>query len=264
MLEWCRILDTTAKTRMGGHSHWTQIKRQKGAADARRGQIFTKLGREITVAARQGGPDPASNFRLRLAVQRARDANMPNDTIERAIRRGAGGEGASELIEATYEGYGPGGTAVLVEVMTDNRNRSVADIRATFSRYGGSLSEAGSVAWLFDTRGLIMVSADDQNGEDLALMAIDAGAEDVDIDDGRVQVRTTAEDLEKVRRALEEQGVHIQSAELAKLPKSTISLDEKEAVQSLKLLDKLEELDDVQRVYSNAEFPDEVLAAYSG
>jgi YebC/PmpR family DNA-binding regulatory protein len=249
---------------MGGHSHWTQIKRQKGAADARRGQVFTKLGREISVAARQGGADAAANFRLRLAVQRARDANMPNDTIERAIRRGTGAEGANELMEAIYEGYGPGGTAVLVEVLTDNRNRSVADIRATFSRLGGSLSEAGSVAWLFETKGLIMVNADQRDGEDLALTAIDAGAEDVDIEDGRVQVRTEAEDLEKVRRALEEQGVDIESAELAKVPKSTISLDEKEAVQSLRLLDRLEDLDDVQRVYSNAEFPDEVLAAYTG
>jgi YebC/PmpR family DNA-binding regulatory protein len=249
---------------MGGHSHWTQIKRQKGAADARRGQVFTKLGREITIAARQGGPDPDSNFRLRLAVQRARDANMPNDTIERAIRRGAGGEGGSELVEAIYEGYAPGGTAVLVEVMTDNRNRTVADIRATFSRHGGNLSEAGSVAWLFETKGLIMVNADERDGEELALTAIDAGAEDVDMDDKRVQIRTEAEDLEKVRRALEEQGVDIESAEMAKVPKSMINLDEKQAVQSLKLLDRLEDLDDVQRVYSNAEFPDEVLATYSG
>jgi YebC/PmpR family DNA-binding regulatory protein len=249
---------------MGGHSHWSQVKRQKGAADARRGQLFTKLGREITVAARQGGADPESNFRLRLAVQRARDNNMPNDTIERAIKRGAGGPDAAELIEATYEGYGPGGVAVLIDVVTDNRNRSVSDIRATMSRAGGNLSEAGSVAWLFDNKGLIAISAADSDSEDIALTAIDAGAEDVDIQDGRLEVYTRAEDLEKVRQALQESGIPVESAELTKVPKSTINLGEKEALQALKLLDKLEELDDVQRVHSNAEFPDEILAAYTG
>ena len=144
---------------MGGHSHWSQVKRQKGAADARRGQVFTKLGREITVAARQGGPDPDANFRLRLALQRARDANMPNDTIERAIKRGAGGAEGAELAEATYEGYGPGGIAILIDVMTDNRNRTVSDIRSTFSRHGGNLGEAGCVAWLFEGKGVVIVDA---------------------------------------------------------------------------------------------------------
>ena len=248
---------------MGGHSHWSQVKRQKGAADAKRGQLFTKLGREITVAARQGGADPESNFRLRLAVQRARDNNMPNDTIERAIKRGAGGPDAAELIEATYEGYGPGGVAVLIDVVTDNRNRSVSEIRATMGRAGANLSEAGSVAWLFDNKGLIAINAGDSNSEDLALTAIDAGAEDVDIQDGRLEVYTRAEDLEKVRQALQEHGIEIESAELTKVPKSTINLGEKEALQALRLLDKLEELDDVQRVHSNAEFPDEVLTAYT-
>lgn len=249
---------------MGGHSHWSQVKRQKGVADARRGQIFTKLGREITVAARQGGPDPEANFRLRLAVQRARDNNMPNDTIERAIKRGGGGPEASDLSEATYEGYGPGGIAILVDVLTDNRNRSVSDIRTTFARHGGNLGEAGCVAWLFEGKGVILVDAPESEREDLALAAIDAGAEDVNIEGERVEILTRAEELEKVRRALEEQGVTIDSAELTKVPKSTITLGEKEAIQSLKILDKLDELDDVQRVHSNAEFPDEVLAAYSG
>jgi YebC/PmpR family DNA-binding regulatory protein len=249
---------------MGGHSHWSQVKRQKGAADAKRGQLFTKLGREITVAARQGGADPEANFRLRLAVQRAREANMPNDTIDRAIKRGTGGGDSAELAEVTYEGYGPGGVAVLIDVVTDNRNRSVSDIRATMSRAGGNLSEAGSVAWLFDNKGLIAVNAGDGESEDIALTAIDAGAEDVDIQDGRLEVITRAEDLEKVRQALQEQGVGIESAELTKVPKTIVNLGEKEALQALKLLDKLEELDDVQRVHSNAEFPDEVLAAYEG
>ncbi len=249
---------------MGGHSHWSQVKRQKGAADAKRGQLFTKLGRELTVAARQGGADPEGNFRLRLAMQRAREANMPNDTIERAIKRGAGGGDSAELLEVSYEGYGPGGVAVLIDVVTDNRNRSVSDIRATMSRAGGNLSEAGSVAWLFENRGLIAINAGDGDSEDVALTAIDAGAEDVDIQDGRLEVYTRAEDLEKVRQALEEHGVGVESAELTKVPKTTINLGEKEALQALKLLDKLEELDDVQRVHSNAEFPDEALAAFEG
>ena len=249
---------------MGGHSHWSQVKRQKGAADARRGQVFTKLGREISVAARQGGPDPNANFRLRLALQRAKDANMPNDTIERAIKRGASGAEGTELAEATYEGYGPGGIAILIDVMTDNRNRSVSEIRSIFSRHGGNLGEAGCVAWLFEGKGVVIVDAPENEREDLALVAIDAGAEDVDIEGERVEIQTAAEDLENVRRALEEQNIKVESAELTKVAKSTINLGEKEALQTLKLLDKLEELDDVQRVHSNAEFPDEVLAAYSG
>jgi len=249
---------------MGGHSHWSQVKRQKGVADARRGQVFTKLGREISVAARAGGPDTEANFRLRLAVQKARDNNMPNDNIERAIKRGSSGSEGAELAEATYEGYGPGGIAILLDVLTDNRNRSVSDIRTTFSRHGGNLGEAGCVAWLFESKGVILVDAPESEREELALVAIDAGAEDVDIEGERVEIHTKAEDLEKARRALEEQSITVESAELTKVPKSTISLGEKEAIQSLKLLDKLEELDDVQRVHSNAEFPDEVLAAYSG
>jgi YebC/PmpR family DNA-binding regulatory protein len=249
---------------MGGHSHWSQVKRQKGVADARRGQVFTKLGREIAIAARQGGPDPNVNFRLRLAIQKARDNNMPNDTIERAVKRGGSGSEGVELAEATYEGYGPGGIAILVDVLTDNRNRSVSDIRTTFSRHGGNLGEAGCVAWLFEGKGVILVDAPESEREELALAAIDAGAEDVDIEGEQVEIHTKAEDLEMVRRTLEEQGVTIDSAELTKVPKSTISLAEKEALQSLRLLDKLDELDDVQRVHSNADFPDEVLAAYSG
>ena len=248
---------------MGGHSHWSQVKRQKGVADVKRGQIFTKLGRELTIAARQGVPDPEANFRLRLAVQRARDANMPSDTIERAIKRGGGGDNSAELIENAYEGYGPGGVAILVEVVTDNRNRAVSEIRAAMTRAGGNLGEAGCVAWLFDNKGVIVAKAADGNGEDIALIAIDAGAEDVEIGDDRLDVYTRAEDLEKVRQALEEQGVAIESAELTKIAKTTVNLGEKEALQALRLLDKLDELDDVQRVHSNAEFSDEALTAYT-
>jgi len=249
---------------MSGHSKWSQIKRQKGVVDARKGQLFTKLGREISVAARQGGADSDSNFRLRLAVQKARDNNMPQDNIERAIKRATGDADASALTEAAYEGYGPGGTAILVEVLTDNRNRTVADVRNVFSKGGGSLGESGCVAWLFESRGLITVPVDGPNAEDVALAAIDAGAEDVKIEDDAVEVYTKPESLEAVRRSLEDGGLPVDSAEVSLVAKSTVPLGEKEAAQTLKLLDKLEELEDVNRVYSNADFPDSVLAAYSG
>jgi YebC/PmpR family DNA-binding regulatory protein len=249
---------------MSGHSKWAQIKRQKGVADARRGQLFTKLGREITVVARQGGPDPTANFRLRLAIQRARDNNMPADNIDRAIKRGAGGADAATLSEVNYEGYGPGGAAILAEALTDNRNRTVADVRATLARGGGSLGEAGCVAWLFESRGVVTVPVHDQAADDLAMAAIDAGAEDVKVEDDAVEVYTRPADLENVRRSLEEAGVAVASAELSMVPKNTVSLGEKEALQTLRLLDRLEELDDIQRVYSNADFPDSVLAGYSG
>jgi YebC/PmpR family DNA-binding regulatory protein len=250
---------------MGGHSHWSQVKRQKGASDAKRGQIFTKLGREIMLAARVGGGDPEMNARLRLVLAKARENNMPADTVDRAIKRGTGQlEDATQLIDATFEGYGPGGVAIMMDVLTDNRNRAVSALRTTLSRGGGSLGESGCVAWQFDNKGLILIEASDGDPEKTALMAIDAGAEDVEVEDERVEVHTAPGDLEKVRRALEEMEVPVASAELSMIPKSTVSLDDKQAVQVLKLLDSLEELDDVQRVYSNADFPDEVLLEYAG
>jgi len=245
---------------MSGHSKWAQIKRSKGVADSRRGQLFTKLGREITVAARQGGADPDANFRLRLAVQRGRDSNMPSETIERAIKRGAGGGDAAELQEITYEGYGPGGTAIMVEVLTDNRNRSAAELRAVFTRSGGNLGESGSVAWQFEIRGVITVNTGGQSIEDIELAAIDAGAEDVTSNDGVVEIVTAPTELEAVRRRLMEQKLAIASAELDMMAKTTVDLNDHEGSQILRLLDRLEELDDVQRVYSNAEFSDAVLA----
>lgn len=249
---------------MSGHSKWSQIKRQKGVADSRRGQLFTKLGREITMAARQGGADPEANFRLRLAVQRARDNNMPHETIERALKRGAGGSDAAELQEITYEGYGPGGTAIMVDVLTDNRNRSAAELRAAFTRAGGNLGEAGCVAWLFDNRGVISVSIGGGDAEAIELAAIDAGAEDVRSEDGTVEIVTAANELEAVRRALSDRKIPISSAETSMIPQTTVELDAKEGAQALRLLERLEELDDVQRVYSNADFPDEVLAEMQG
>lgn len=249
---------------MGGHSHWSQIKRQKGASDAKRGAAFTKLSREITVAAREGGGDPGMNPRLRLAIEKARENNMPADTIKRAIERGTGaGEGAAALQEITFEGYGPGGVAILIQTVTDNRNRTVSELRTTLSRGGGNLGESGSVAWQFESRGMITIEADSQDPEDLALAAIDTGAEDVRVEGNFVEVYTAPTDLDRVRRQLQEAGLKIASAELSMVPKNTLPLDEKTAVQALKLLDQLEELDDVQKVYSNADFPESVLLAYA-
>ncbi len=250
---------------MGGHSHWSQIKRQKGASDAKRGAMFTKLSREITVAAREGGGDPNMNPRLRLAIDKARENNMPMDTIKRAIERGTGGgEGASALQEITFEGYGPGGVAILIQTVTDNRNRTVSELRTTLTRGGGNLGESGSVAWQFESRGLITIEAGPgEDPEELALAAIDAGAEDVRVEGQFVEVYTGPTDLDRVRRQLQDAGLKIASAELSMAPKNTVPLDEKTALQALKLLDQLEDLDDVQKVYSNADFPESVLMAYA-
>ena len=248
---------------MGGHSHWSTIKRQKGASDAKRGQLFTKLSREITIAAREGGGDANMNPRLRLAIDKARENNMPADTIKRAIERGAGGGDAAALVETTFEGYGPGGVAIIAQVVTDNRNRAVSSIRTTLSRGGGSLSESGSVAWQFDSVGYIALEVGDGDPEEVALTAIDAGAQDVRTEDSRVEVYTAPTELDKVRRALEEAGLSVSAAELSMLPKNTVTLDEKSAGQVLRLLDSLEDLDDVQKVFSNADFPDSVLLEYA-
>lgn len=248
---------------MSGHSKWSQIKRQKGAADAQRGQLFTKLSKEIIIAAKAGGPDPNANFRLRMAVQKARDNNMPADNIDRAIKRAAGSGEGSELAEVTYEGFGPAGTSVIVEAATDNRNRTVAEVRNVFARAGGNLGEAGSVSWNFDSRGVITVPKNGNDPDDLALQAIDAGAEDVQIGDETIDIYTAPPDLESVKKALEEHGLSVESAEPARVPKTTVQLDEKSAIQVLRLVEKLEALDDVQKVYFNAEFDDAVLASYS-
>ena len=247
---------------MSGHSKWSSIKHQKGVADARRGQLFTKLTREIIVAVREGGNNPETNFRLRLAIQKARDNNMPLENIERAIKRGSGETEGASLVEMVLEGYGPSGAAILIRALTDNRNRTLQEVRNIFSRTGGSLGEAGCVAWLFDTKGLIQVEANDLNVDELTLQAIDAGAEDVDIENTHMEIYTKPEELESVRAALKEKEILIASVELSVVPKTTVELEEKVALQTLKLLDKLEELDEVQHVSSNADFPNSVLEKY--
>jgi len=247
---------------MSGHSKWSSIKHQKGVTDARRGQLFTKLTREIIVVVREGGSNPEANFRLRLAIQRARDNNMPLDNIERAIKRGSGQLEGASLVEMVLEGYGPNGVAILVQALSDNRNRTLQDVRNIFTRHGGNLGESGCVAWLFDSRGLITVETNAQDAEELALEAIDAGAEDVRIESNYIEVYTKPEELEKVREALGQKNIPIASAELSMVPKTIVELEEKAALQTLKLLDKLEELDEVQHVSSNADFSDSILEKY--
>ncbi len=249
---------------MSGHSKWSSIKHQKGVTDARRGKLFTKLTREIILAVRQGGSSPETNYHLRLAVQKARDNNMPSDNIERSIKRGEGTLEGTTLVEMILEGHGPGGSAVLVEAVSDNRNRTVQEVRSLFARSGGSLSESGSVTWLFDSRGLITVETANLDADELALQAIDAGAEDVNTEPGIIEIITRPEELEAVRAALEKNKVTICSAELARVPKTTVQLDEHTSSQVLTLLEKLEELDDTRSVCSNVDFSDDFLEKHGG
>jgi YebC/PmpR family DNA-binding regulatory protein len=246
---------------MSGHSKWATIRRKKGAADAKRGQLFTKLGREIVIAAREGG-DPATNFKLRLAVDKAKAASMPKDNIQRAIRRGTGIEKGEELEGVNYEGYGPSGVALLVQVLTDNRNRAVSEVRRAFSRHGGSLGETGCVAWLFEPKGYITISPDDYDPEELALIAIDAGADDITIASDLVEVYTRAHDFQSVKEVLESNGITLNSAEISMIPKSLMELDEKDTIKAMILIDALEELEDVQQVSSNLNITDEIMAKY--
>lgn len=247
---------------MAGHSKWANIKHRKAAVDAKRGKLFTKLSREITVAARQGGGDPEYNFALRLAIERAKAANMPSETIERAIKRGTGEIEGEKLEEAIYEAYGPYGVAMLIQVVTDNRNRTVAELRHILSKRGGSLGESGSVMWQFDRKGAITVDADGMDPEEVALLAIDAGAEDFELDQNLVSIYTDPSELEAVKQELESQGMRVVNAELSLLPKTALQLEPEQALQVLRLMEALEELDDVQRVYSNLDISDEVITRF--
>jgi YebC/PmpR family DNA-binding regulatory protein len=244
---------------MSGHSKWSSIKHKKGAADARRGKLFTKLARAITVAARDGGPDPDGNPALATAVQKARDASMPKDNIQRAIDRGSGvGSDAGAIEQILFEGYGPGGAAILVEALTDNRNRTSADVRHMFSKHHGSLGEPGSVAWIFEKRGVVVVDGSRYDEDDL-IVAIDAGAEDVREDGDLLRAVCAPGDLNAVREALEEAGVEVQAAELAMEPKSTVEVKGTEAEWLLRLVDALEEHDDVNEVHANFDVPAEII-----
>jgi YebC/PmpR family DNA-binding regulatory protein len=244
---------------MSGHSKWSSIKHKKGAADAKRGKLFSKLARAIIVAARDGGGDPEHNPTLATAIQKARDASMPKDNIQRAIDRGTGAGADSAAIESIlYEGYGPGGVAILVEALTDNRNRAGAEVRFAFSSHGGSLGEPGSVAYLFEKKGTIVVDGE-RYGEDDVIVAIDAGAEDVREEGDRLRVLCDPSDLSAVREALEGSGVEVESAELTTEPKSMVEVKGQEAERLLKLLDALDEQDDVDEVFANFDIPEDVL-----
>lgn len=247
---------------MSGHSKWATIKRKKASADARRGQTFTRLAKEITIAAREG-PDPDANFRLRLAVDKARAENMPKENIERAIRRGAGlDKDAAALEEVMYEGYGPHGIAYLVQVVTDNRNRSLADIRRVFNRAGGSMGAAGSVAWQFEQKSYFTLEAEGMDHDTIFDIAVESGADDVVFSDNMVEIYADPGDFQVIREGLQLRGLKIDTAELTMVPKTTVSLDEKQAMQNMTLISSLEELDDVQNVYSNLDITDELMAKY--
>jgi YebC/PmpR family DNA-binding regulatory protein len=248
---------------MSGHSKWSTIKRAKGAADAKRGQLFTKLAREITVAARAGLPDPEANPRLRLAIQKARSENMPKDNIDRAIQRATGGADGVQYDEISYEGYAPGGVALYIEAMTDNRNRTVSEVRAAMTRAGGSLGESGSVSWMFDHTGLVMLPVGDNDPDDLQMAAIEAGASDVALEADMLEVYTEPAELHAVAQTLAEAGYEARSTELIMKAKTPMTPDPETAVKVIRLIEKLEDLDDVQTVYSNLDITDEVLAQVS-
>ncbi len=249
---------------MSGHSKWSTIKRKKGANDAKRGKIFTKLIKEITVAARMGGGDPDGNPRLRSAITAAKSENMPKDNVERAIKKGTGNLEGAVYEEILYEGYGPGGVAVLVETMTDNKNRTVADVRHFFAKSNGNLGESGCVGWMFDKRGVIVVDAEGVDEEELMDLAIEAGAEDVVEEETTFQILTAPEDFSEVVDSLEKSGVKTIEASISMVPKNTVDVTEEKPARSLlKLLENLEDHDDVQKVHANFDIPDELMETLS-
>jgi len=245
---------------MAGHSKWHNIKLRKQAQDARKSKVFAKISREIMAAARAGGGDTESNVRLRLAMEKARTAGMPQDNVKRAIQRGTGEVGGAQYESMTYEGYGPGGVAVMAQVLTDNRNRTVGELRAAFGRNGGALAESNAVAWLFQQKGVIIVPKAGTPDEDTVLeAALEAGAEDMQSDETCYEIRTAPADLEAVKQALEASGIPVESAEVTMLPQTRVTLTEKVAQQVLRMMDALEELEDVQQVYANFDIPDAIM-----
>jgi YebC/PmpR family DNA-binding regulatory protein len=251
---------------VSGHSKWSTIKHKKGAADAKRGRLFSKLTRAIIVAAREGGPDPAANLALQNAIEKARSYSMPKDTIDRAVAKGAGtDEDAGSYETVVYEGYGPAGVAVIVEALTDNRNRTASEVRHTFAKNDGNLGTSGVVAWLFERRGLVLVTADGVDEDELTLAAAEGGADDVSLDGSTYEVVCAAEQLTSVRAAIEEAGFTVDSAGLTMIPKTTVGVeDESDAKKILRLIDQLEDSDDVQDVYANFDIPERVLEAVAG
>lgn len=248
---------------MSGHSKWSTIKRKKGAADAKRGKIFTKLIKELTIAAREGGGDPSGNPRLRLAIDNAKAANMPADNIERAIKKATGELEGTTISELTYEGYGPGGVAILVEVATDNKNRTVAEVRHLFSKHGGNMGESGSVAWMFEKKGIITLPMQGKLEEDILEIALNAGAEDMRAEEEFYEIQTDIESFETVRKALVDEELTIENASLQWIAKNTINIGGENAEKLLKLIESLEDSDDVQNVYSNADFDEEFVQQQS-
>lgn len=248
---------------MSGHSKWSSIKHKKGAADARRGKIFTRLIKEITVAARLGGGDPDGNPRLRSAIAAAKAENMPKDNIERAIKKGTGELEGTNYEETNYEGYGPGGVAVLVDCLTDNKNRTVADLKHHFERNGGNLGEPGCVAWIFEKKGLIVIDRDKADEDLLLGLALEAGAEDVKDDENQFEIVTEPSDFESVKKAIEDANISFNLAEVTMIPKNTVKLEGKKAQQMLNLMEVLEDNDDVSNVYANFDIPDDVIEAMS-
>ncbi|MEW6276435.1 MAG: YebC/PmpR family DNA-binding transcriptional regulator [Bacillota bacterium] len=242
---------------MSGHSKWANIKRKKARMDAQRGKIFTRLAREIIVAARLGGADPEANPRLKAAIQRAKEANIPNENIQRAIQRGVGEPGGTGYEEVFYEGYGPGGVAIMLKILTDNRHRTASEVRYLFSRNGGNLGEAGCVSWMFARKGLIIIDKEEFSDEDaLLLLALEAGAEDVKTEKDSFEIITSAEDFEQVKSALDARGIPVAEAQVTMLPAGTVKMTEKEAEPVIRLIDALEDHDDVQEVYANIEIED--------
>ena len=245
---------------MSGHSKWSSIKHKKGITDARRGKIFSKLIKEITVSARMGGGDPDSNPRLRTAIQAAKNENMPKDNIERAVKRGTGELEGVNYEESTYEGYGPGGAAIFIESLTDNKNRAVADIRHIITKAGGNLGTSGCVAWMFEKKGYIVIESSEIDEDTLMEIAIDAGAEDVREDNGNYEIITSVQNFETVKSTIDGTDIVYIDAEITMLPQSTVNLAGKEAEQMVKLMEALEDCDDVQKVYTNADIPEELIA----
>jgi len=244
---------------MSGHSKWHSIKHKKMATDQKRGKIFTKLIKEIMVATKMGGANPETNPRLRMAIEKAKSYNMPNDNIQRAIKKGSGAEGGVNYEQVSYEGYGPGGVAIYVEVLTDNKNRTASEIRSIFSRHNGNLGGQGSVAWIFERKGLITVKKEKSEEDKLFEIVLEAGAEDMKTEKDTYEIITTPENFENVKKALQDNQIEIENASVTLIPKNTVKVEGKEAEQLLKLLDDLEEDEDVQGVYANFDIPDEIL-----